>query len=43
MAEETVYLKTKKIRLLSIDRLLEGEAPVSLFFSASFFLLSIRY
>lgn len=29
MAEESVYLKTKKIRLLSIDRLLEGEALVS--------------
>ena len=29
MAEESVYLKKKKIRLLSIDRLLEGEPPVS--------------
>ncbi|KAI8889021.1 hypothetical protein K501DRAFT_171836 [Backusella circina FSU 941] len=27
MAEETVYLKNKKIRILSIDRLLEGEPP----------------
>lgn len=29
MAEETVYLKNKKIRVFCIDRLLEGEAPVS--------------
>lgn len=29
MAEESVYLKNKKIKLLSIDRLLEGEPPVS--------------
>lgn len=29
MAEEAVYLRNKKIRLLSIDRLLEGEPPVS--------------
>jgi hypothetical protein len=30
MAEENVYLKNrKKIRILSIDRLLEGEPPVS--------------
>lgn len=28
MAEESVYLKNKKIKLLSIDRLLEGEPPV---------------
>ncbi|CAO3664532.1 unnamed protein product [Rhizopus microsporus] len=27
MAEETVYLKNKKIRVFCIDRLLEGEAP----------------
>ncbi|KAF1796744.1 hypothetical protein FB192DRAFT_1292222 [Mucor lusitanicus] len=27
MAEESVYLKNKKIKLLSIDRLLEGEPP----------------
>ncbi|KAI7895603.1 uncharacterized protein EV154DRAFT_413065 [Mucor mucedo] len=27
MAEEAVYLRNKKIRLLSIDRLLEGEPP----------------
>lgn len=29
MAEEAVYLRNKKIRLLSIDRLLEGDPPVS--------------
>ncbi|KAL9548606.1 hypothetical protein MBANPS3_005601 [Mucor bainieri] len=29
MAEESVYLKNRKIKLLSIDRLLEGEPPVS--------------
>lgn len=29
LSEESVYLKSKKIRLLSIDRLLEGEPPVS--------------
>lgn len=28
LSEESVYLKNKKIRLLSIDRLLEGEPPV---------------
>ncbi|CAO3627415.1 unnamed protein product [Mucor hiemalis] len=27
LSEESVYLKSKKIRLLSIDRLLEGEPP----------------
>lgn len=30
MDEETFYLKNKKIKLLLIDRLLEGEPPVSM-------------
>ena len=31
MAEEWVYIARKKIRVLMIERPLEGEAPVSMF------------
>jgi hypothetical protein len=44
MAEENVYLKNKKkIRILSIDRLLEGEPPVSWGFLLLLFIIAFFY
>lgn len=46
MAEETVYIGKYRIRVCSIDRLLEGEAPVSLLFLLQtffFFFIDMHY